>query len=56
LGAVPLAVSFAGLAPGQIGVFQINARAPNKVTAGIEVPLTVTQSGSSTSINVRVVE
>jgi uncharacterized protein (TIGR03437 family) len=56
LGDVPLAVSYAGLAPGQIGVYQINARAPAKVTTGTEVPLTITQGGVTASVTVRVVD
>jgi uncharacterized protein (TIGR03437 family) len=56
LGGIPLAVSFAGLAPGEIGVYQINARAPNKPVTGMEVPLTITQGGLTATINVRVID
>jgi len=56
LGGVPLAVSYAGLAPGQVGVYQINARAPAKAPAGTEVALTVTQAGVTASVMVRVVD
>jgi len=56
LGGVPLQVGYAGLAPGQIGVYQINARAPAKAQSGIQVPLTVSQGGVTASILVRVVE
>jgi uncharacterized protein (TIGR03437 family) len=56
LGDVPLAVSYAGLAPGQVGVFQISARAPAKAPTGTEVPLTIRQGGVTASVTVRVVD
>ncbi|MBI4876254.1 MAG: hypothetical protein HY822_16585 [Acidobacteria bacterium] len=56
LGGVGLPVSFAGLAPGQIGVYQINARVPAWAPAGFAQPLTISQGGGSTSLEVRVVE
>ena len=56
LGGVPLAVTYAGLAPGQVGVYQINARAPARTAVGIEVPLTVTQGGMTATVTVRVVD
>ncbi len=56
LGGVPLAVSYAGLAPGQVGVYQINARVPPKPPVGTEVPLTVTQGGAAATVGVRVVD
>ena len=54
LGGVPLTVSYAGLAPGQVGVYQINAKVPTKVPTGLEVPLVIDQ-GVSTSLMLRVV-
>jgi uncharacterized protein (TIGR03437 family) len=56
LGGIPLAVSYAGLAPGEVGVYQINVQAPGWVPEGSAVPLTVSQSGISTSVSVRVVD
>ncbi|PWT98134.1 MAG: hypothetical protein C5B51_30115 [Terriglobia bacterium] len=56
LGGMPLAVNYAGLAPGEVGIYQINAQAPGKPPVGNQVPLTVTQSGVSTSVNVRVID
>lgn len=56
LGGVPLRVDFAGLAPGQVGVYQINAWVPRTVPVGMSIPLKVTQSGQSASFDVRVVE
>ena len=56
LGGVPLRVDFAGLAPGQVGVYQINAYVPKSVPTGMSVPLAVTQGGVSTAFELRVVE
>ena len=57
LGGVPLRVTFAGLLPGNVGVYEIDATVPFRgVPAGFDVPLTITQGGVSTTLNVRVVE
>ncbi len=56
LGGVPVQVLFAGLAPGQIGVYQINVKVYNNVPTGLSVPLQISQGGNSTSVAVRVVE
>jgi uncharacterized protein (TIGR03437 family) len=56
LGGVPLTLEFAGLAPGEVGVYQINVAVPHSIAQGMSVPLTITQSGGSTSMNVRVVK
>jgi uncharacterized protein (TIGR03437 family) len=56
LGGVPLAVLYAGLAPGEVGVYQINARAPARAPQGDQVALTLTQASVTTSVNVRVVD
>jgi uncharacterized protein (TIGR03437 family) len=50
-----LPVTFAGLAPGQIGVFQITVTVPSSTPLGLSVPLTITQAGQSQTVNVRVV-
>jgi uncharacterized protein (TIGR03437 family) len=55
LGGMPLAVSYAGLAPGEVGVYQINVQAPPKPPEGDQVPLTITQGGVASSVAVRVV-
>jgi uncharacterized protein (TIGR03437 family) len=52
---IQLNVTFAGLAPGEVGVYQINAVVPAGVPGGLQVPLTITQGGQSTSVMVRVV-
>jgi uncharacterized protein (TIGR03437 family) len=56
LGGVNLTVGYAGLAPGEVGVYQINASVPRNIAQGMSVPLTITQSGGSTSIKVRIVK
>lgn len=56
LGGVPLTVEFAGLAPGQVGVYQINARVPRNAPVGFDIPLNVAQGGQGTTVPVRVVE
>ena len=55
LNGVGLPVTFAGLAPGQIGVYQISVTVPSSVALGLSVPLTITQGGQSQTVNVRVV-
>jgi uncharacterized protein (TIGR03437 family) len=55
LGGVSMNISYAGLAPGEVGVYQINARVPAKPPQGMEIPLVIDQGGASTSLSVRVV-
>ena len=56
LGGVAVPIEFAGLTPGSVGVYQINADIPFKgVPTGFDIPLTVTQGGQSTTVLVRVV-
>lgn len=56
LGGVPLMVGYAGLAPGQVGVYQINCWVPGNVPEGMDIPLEIAQGGSTTSLLVRVVK
>jgi uncharacterized protein (TIGR03437 family) len=57
LGGMPLAVDYAGLAPGQVGVYQINLKVPFKgIPLGMSVPLVIKQGDAKTTINVRVVK
>ncbi len=56
LGGEPLSLAYAGLVPGQVGVYQINVFVPYWVPLGWEVPLKITQAGSSTTLSVRVVK
>jgi uncharacterized protein (TIGR03437 family) len=56
LGGVPLIVGYAGMAPGQVGVYQINAYVPANVPLGMDIPLVISQGGGSTTLTVRVVK
>ncbi len=56
LGGAPMAVSYAGLSPGQVGVYRIDAKVPQKPPAGVEVPLTISRGSGTTAVSVRVVE
>jgi len=56
LGGIPATVQYAGLAPGLVGVYQINIKVPFKgVPTGLSVPLVINQGGVSTTLQVRVV-
>ncbi len=56
LGGVPLDIAYAGLTPGQVGVYQINVVVKNKVSPGWTVPLVIDQGSGVTSVDVRVVQ
>ena len=56
LGGVTCPVTFAGLTPGQIGVYEIRANVPQGVTQGLMVPLTITQGANTGTVFVRVVQ
>ncbi len=56
LGGVPMAVGFAGLIPGQVGVYRIDAKVPDRPPAGVAVPLSVSREAAVTTVSVRVVE
>lgn len=56
LGGVNLTIHYAGLAPGEVGVYQINASVPHGVPQGLQIPLVIDQGGASTGLYVRVVE
>ena len=45
IGGVKASVSFAGLAPGFVGLYQVNAVVPEGVVAGPAVPVVITQDG-----------
>ncbi len=55
LGGAQLPVLFSGLAPGEIGVYQINVAVPRGVPKGIAIPLDISEAGNATSLTVRVV-
>jgi uncharacterized protein (TIGR03437 family) len=56
LGGVTLPVSYAGLQPGEIGIYRIDCTVPNNVPEGMEIPLEITQGGGATVLTVRVVK
>jgi uncharacterized protein (TIGR03437 family) len=56
LGGAPLTVLFAGLTPGQVGVYQIAAQIPWWAPEGLSVPLTIRQGTISTTVPVRVLK
>ncbi|MBI3695951.1 MAG: hypothetical protein HY238_14060, partial [Acidobacteria bacterium] len=49
-------VDYAGLAPGFVGVYQLNVRVPGDAPEGMQIPLTINMGTASTTINVRVVD
>ena len=53
---MPLDLQYAGLAPGYVGVYQINASVPGNVPLGLDIPLVINQGSSATSLSVRVVK
>jgi uncharacterized protein (TIGR03437 family) len=55
LGGVELPLLYSGLAPGLVGVDQINVAVPFNVPQGMSVPLVITEGDISTSIPERVV-
>jgi uncharacterized protein (TIGR03437 family) len=54
LDGAPLKVDNASLMPGGIGIYQINVKVPLDVAEGDSVPLTIGQSGMSTTVPVQV--
>jgi uncharacterized protein (TIGR03437 family) len=56
LGGTALGVDYAGLVPGSVGLYQINASVPKSVPLGLDIPLVVNQGGVSTTLSLRVVK
>jgi len=56
LGGVGLNVTYAGLAPGMVGVYQINATVSGQIVTGLSIPLVIEQGGAQTTLLVRVVK
>ncbi|HUJ23574.1 MAG TPA: IPT/TIG domain-containing protein, partial [Bryobacteraceae bacterium] len=56
LGGLSLPLYYAGLTPGEVGVYQINALVPGWAPTGMQVPLTITQGSISTTLMVRVID
>jgi uncharacterized protein (TIGR03437 family) len=55
LGGVDLTVEFAGLAPGMVGVDEIQVKVSGGIPTGMSVPLVINQNGAQTTLSVRVV-
>jgi uncharacterized protein (TIGR03437 family) len=49
-------VLYAGLAPGFVGLYQINVKVPGFAPLGLQVPLTITMGANSTTVSVRIIE
>ena len=49
IGGRPATVAFAGLAPGFVGVYQINAQVPAGITPGDAVPVVITQGSAQSN-------
>ena len=55
LGGTSLQVTFSGLLPGMVGVYQINAVVPDGVPSGLQIPLVVQQASSTSTFMMSVV-
>lgn len=49
IGGVAVTPSFAGLAPGFVGLYQVNAQVPQGVTPGNSVAIVITASGMASN-------
>jgi uncharacterized protein (TIGR03437 family) len=49
LGGVQANVTFSGLAPGFVGLYQVNARVPDNAPSGDSVPVVITVSGTASN-------
>jgi uncharacterized protein (TIGR03437 family) len=56
IGGVGLPVLYSGLAPGQVGLYQINVSVPSNTPKGLSVPLTIKQGAQTNTVNVRIVD
>jgi len=56
IGGVPAPVFFSGLAPGFVGLYQVNAQVPTGVASGGQVPLVITIGGQTSPTATLVVQ
>jgi uncharacterized protein (TIGR03437 family) len=56
VGGVAAPVLFSGLAPGQVGLYQLNVKIPWNSPRGLGIPLNIVQGGVTHTVNVRVVD
>jgi len=52
---VDLKVTFAGLDPGQIGIYRVDVTVPHNIPSAAQAALVITDGDASTSLQVRVV-
>jgi len=55
LGGMNLPVGYAGLAPGEVGVYQINVTVPGNIPTGLSLPLVINQGEGTSSVSMRVI-
>jgi uncharacterized protein YecE (DUF72 family) len=55
IGETPGIVTFAGLTPGFVGLYQVNVLIPGYAPTGMQIPLTIGTTDNFTTVNVRVV-
>lgn len=55
LGGTNLPVEYAGLAPGEVGVYQINVTVPGSTPTGLGLPLTINQGSGVVTVPMRVI-
>ncbi len=55
LGGMSLPVLYAGLAPGEVGVNQINVTVPANTPTGLSLPLTIDQGAGTITVSMRVI-
>jgi adhesin/invasin len=51
IGGIPASVQYQGLAPGYVGLYQVNAVIPTGVTPGSAVPILMRQNGIPSNPN-----
>jgi uncharacterized protein (TIGR03437 family) len=56
IGGVGMPILFSGLAPGQVGLYQLNVTVPGNAPKGLGIPLNIVANGVTHSVTVRVVE
>jgi uncharacterized protein (TIGR03437 family) len=56
VGGVAANVLFSGLAPGQVGLYQLNVTIPWNAPKGLGIPLNIVQGGTTHTVNVRIVD
>ena len=50
VGGAPATVSFSALAPGYVGLYQVNAQVPGAAVTGAAVPMVVTIGGVTSNV------